>query len=238
MIQGAQGVHTSGGRPLHLSDTSPQYNDLSLLRVETWLRDHVLTSSHHPSQSLVTLRGIQAGFFQREVLLRWRRSLLPHAPEAHLPTRLTDDVASRLRTLCSPDTAAALVIQLHLAADPSSMTIGQLSADGATFTQNAYQYGRQVPVQHRLPRSAHSILAAHLAQRRGPGVGDDSPLFSRVPPTPGHQALRLRFGVPRLDAPSLAARPATPEAHTTPWLSERGLSLYKLDTHAITGWRS
>ncbi|TMR40892.1 hypothetical protein [Actinomadura geliboluensis] len=207
-----------------------RYHDLQILHVETWLRDQVLAGDHHPSQSLAKLRGIQAGFFERHLYLRWRRSLLPHPPETHLGTRLTADVVARLRSLCSPETAAALVIHLHLAAGLTSITVGQISTDGATYTQDVAYLSRTEPVRHRFPPSAHGILAAYLAHRTSTGAVDDSsPLFPKAPAIPGRELLRQRFGVVRLAAPV----PPSGRAHATPWLSERGLSLQRLDTHEI-----
>lgn len=194
-------------------------------QVEVWLRDQMLTGDQHPSQLLVTLRGVQAGFFAQHLFLRWRMSLLPSPAQAHLPTRLTDDVARRLRRLCAPDEAAALVIQLHLAADPRTFQLRDLSTDGATLTQQQLRYSEDVSVQHRFPRSAHSILATHLAQRHRDGAEDDSPLFADVPPPGRHKALRQRFGP--------APMPADSAACSTPWLAERGLSLHGIDIREI-----
>ena len=212
-------------------DTLSGIDDVHLLGLEAWLRDHVLAGGHHPSQLLVKLRGVQAGFFTHKFFLRWQPSLLPRRAEAHLPTRLTDDVAKRLRGQCSPDTAAALAVQLHLAADPSALKIGQLSADGATLTQRFSSFAKEKSVEHRFPRSAHGILVAHLAQRRGDGADEDSPLFASVPRPASDETLRLRFGLPMLAAAQVSA---DVPACSTPWLSERGLSLHRIDPRKIT----
>lgn len=182
-----------------------------------------------PAEAVVRLRGAQAVYFRDGWLISFEPTVVPSdSGLVTLGQGLDAVVAARLRRLCTPRSAAAMV--LFLVADLRSealcrLDIGDVAADASSVDVDEWHIN--VPVY------ARSLLRALAVERRGAGASEDDPLFVH-PRTGGRyvgSALRnvlrsvgAKTGISVGVHDSLGS-PSGPGA----WLGARGMEIIRLD---------
>ena len=189
----------------------------------------LLVGDRGPAEAIVRLRGAQAAYFRAGWLISFEPSVVPSdSGLVNLGPGLDAVVAARLRRLCTPRSAAAMV--LFLVADMRSealcrLDIGDVATDASRVDVGEWHIN--VPVY------ARSLLWALVVERRRAGAGEDDPLFVH-PRTGGRyvgSALRnvlrsvgAKTGISVGVRDSLGS-PSGPGA----WLRVRGMDIIRLD---------
>jgi hypothetical protein len=134
-----------------------------------FLRD-VTVSSTSPSETLVRLRGVQAGFFLHGILVTVNLTSRAMIGETDLRPTLSPDVVDHLRGFCTPSWTAEAALTV-LAEPPygalEGMRIGDVAADGAWATIA----GQRLPI----PDYARSLVRAQLLDRRSQPADASTP---------------------------------------------------------------
>lgn len=134
----------------------------------------LLASSSSPTESLTRLRGAQAALFRAGWLVTFRPEAFGVSDMGSLLLRpgLGPGATTRLRRLCSPQSAA--VMALFLVADLSSHAMSRLSL------ANVADDGGEVTVdldRFSVPEYGEGLLRAQLIHRRREGSAPEDPLF-------------------------------------------------------------
>ncbi|GAB1639604.1 hypothetical protein [Krasilnikovia sp. MM14-A1259] len=233
-----------------------------------WLRDVQIGPTPDAGTALITLRATQAALFGHAILLRWTPDALGPDPGGRLPGDLTRTAAAAINTGARTASAAATALALHLNLAPihlHCLRVGHVADDGSYLdgppdSSTGHHHGlahallsaespsgiaeRACAGTILIPRHARSIIAAHLAYRRGQGAEDHDPYFvHRLDPRREPTAM-LREAAVRtcrrlnLNPPWLHRDPCKYGAdvgltrRTQGWLVERGLALAQLDRYA------
>jgi hypothetical protein len=189
------------------------------------LQQLTTTTSSSAAETLVRLRGIQAAFFARGFLLHMQLTSGAQIGPADLRLYLDQEVAKRLRALCTPLLAAAMTLALITEMTPAQLcelNLADVAADGATVQVDGDRFA--------IPAYARSLVRAQLLDRAGQDASDTDPLFV----TPHDQQrsspsamLGLLGTVSRRAAVTLPERhePWISTAPTAHWLRRRGLAI-------------
>jgi hypothetical protein len=199
--------------------------------VATLLQRLTVTSSS-PSETLVRLRGAQAGLFLHGILVPLDLSAHSMIGTMDLRATLSPAMATRLRGLCTPEWTAAAA--LALIAEPR---IGELAAlDLCHIAPDAAQVTVGALRDLHVPDYARSLILAQVLQRRRQGAGMDAPLFvdksasQRCTETAltilvGSVATKTAMGSLHRGAGFLAG----PSSLGAAWLARRGLKVTRID---------
>lgn len=182
-----------------------------------------------PAEAVVRLRGAQAAYFRAGWLISFRPTLVPSdSGLVTLGPGLDTAAAARLRRLCTPRSAAAMV--LFLLADIRSEALCRLDIGNVSTDASRVELGEW---HINVPVYARSLLRALLVERRRAGASENDPLFVH-PRTGGRyvgSALRnilrsvsAKTGISTGSHDSLGS-PSGPEA----WLRARGMNIIRLD---------
>lgn len=137
------------------------------------LLQRLTVTSSSPSETLVRLRGAQAGLFLHGILVTLDLSARSMIGTIDLRATLSPAMATRLRGLCTPEWTAAAA--LALLAEPR---IGELAAlDLCHIAPDAAQVTVGALRDLHVPDYARSLILAQVLQRRRQGAGMDAPLF-------------------------------------------------------------
>jgi hypothetical protein len=196
------------------------------------LLQRLTVASSSPSETLVRLRGAQAGLFRHGILLTL--DLTSHAmiglPD--LRATLSPGVATRLRGLCTPEwtaaTTLALLAEPH-AGDLEDLDLGAVAPDASQVTIGGLKH-------LHVPTYARSLILVQLLKRRHQGAAMDAPLFSDKPGTQRFD-LRPLASIVSLVAAKIGISPPRltaeyrllPERLGSAWLARRGLTVTRID---------
>jgi hypothetical protein len=195
------------------------------------LLQRLTVTSSSPSETLVRLRGAQAGLFLHGVLVTLDLSARSMLGSMELRATLSPAMATRLRGLCTPEWTAAAA--LALLAEPgggelAAMDLGHITPDAAQVTVGSLR-------ELQVPAYARSLLLAQVLQRRRQGADIDAPLFAdptgqRCSPTDLSMlvdtvATKVAIGSLHQGAGFLAG----PSSLGAAWLARRGLTVTRID---------
>jgi hypothetical protein len=207
-------------------DWEDRYGGIDVETVGGFLRD-MTVSSTSPSETLVRLRGAQAGFFLHGILLTVDLTSRAMIGETDLRPTLSPAVADHLRGFCTPSWTAAAALTL-LAEPPygalQGMRIGDVAADGTWAT-----IARQ---RFPIPDYARSLVRAQLLDRRSQLADANAPPLESQPLFPDRGPARAR---PNRALDALAIwRPPIPMGEGggglgRAWLARRGLRVSRID---------
>jgi hypothetical protein len=203
------------------------------------LLQQLTATSASAAETLVRLRGIQAAFFARGFLLSMQLTSGAQIGPTDLRAYLDQEVAERLRALCTPQLAAAMTLALVTEMTPAQLrelNLADVDADGATVQIDGDRFA--------IPAYARSLVRAQLLERAGQGASPTDPLFvtprdlKRSSPS---AMVGLLGMVSRRTAVTLPEphEPWTSRAPAEQWLRRRGLAItwigYPYDWPLTTG---
>ncbi|KMO93496.1 hypothetical protein [Streptomyces roseus] len=146
-------------------------------RLTFYLRDHRIGPAPDQAHALVRLRGVQVALFLRGYLLRWQYETLGTAPTTRLLSQLTERLCHKIRTVASPEAAAATALSIHFSHGPTGfglITCGNTAPDGRSVrlpvTGSPYEPEEtrylRVPgrwkFHHHTPHELNALQVLHL----------------------------------------------------------------------------
>jgi hypothetical protein len=200
------------------------------------LLQRLTVTSSSPSETLVRLRGAQAGLFLHGILVTLDLSARSMIGTIDLRATLSPAMATRLRGLCTPEWTAAAA--LALLAEPR---IGELAAlDLRHIAPDAAQVTVGAVRDLHVPDYARSLILAQVLQRRRQGADMDAPLFvdksasQRCTETAltmlvGSVATKTAMGSLMGSLHRGARFLAGPSSLGAAWLARRGLTVTRID---------
>jgi len=196
------------------------------------LLQRLTVASSSPSETLVRLRGAQAGLFCHGILLTLDLSSRAMIGLADLRATLSPTVATRLRSLCTPEwtaaTALALLAEPH-AGDLENLNLGAVAPDASQVTIGGLKH-------LHVPTYARSLILVQFLQRQHQGAAMDAPLFVDKTGTQRSDlrplativssvAAKIGISPPRLTKEFRLLS----ESLGSAWLARRGLTITPID---------
>ena len=196
------------------------------------LLQRLTVASSSPCETLVRLRGAQAGLFRHGILLTLDLTSRAMIGLADLRATLSPTVATRLRGLCTPEwtaaTALALLAEPH-AGELEDLDLGAVAPDASQVTIGGLKH-------LHVPTYARSLILVQLLQRQHQGAAVDAPLFVDKTGTQRSDlrplarlvssiAAKIGISPPRLTTEYRLL----PESLGSAWLARRGLTVTRID---------